>query len=497
MLVKTRKDNIPMNINFQTNLRPPVSTIYGPADYRDFRKQLEAIDTLLDTTGMEDRLIANKITKKSTQYQIEYIHMELRVIILLNLTNESYRKLAFQLADSYLYRWFIGINEFSQLKPPSKSSIQRAEHKWDKEEISEIILHLNRKIFDPGKSEEILYSDSPLDYSKVYADSTCIKANIHHPVDWLLFRDAVKTIIGGIKLIRSQGILNRMKEPDDFVRKVNKLTIEMTHASRNRNGARLQKKILRRMKKLLKKVEKHGYRYYSLLKQKWEITEWSKKQADQVLQRISNILEQIPSIVDIAHRRIIGGKKVPNSEKILSLYEKNVHVIKRGKFDANVEFGNGFYLAEQEDGLIVDWDFFSVKPLSDTKILQKTTLRIKENYSQESFSIATDRGFNSKTNDKFLDKENIFNATCPRDPKTLKIKMADEKFREAQKRRAQTEARIGIFKNKFIGNKILRKGIDNRGTKIIWSILIHNLWIVARIANKNQQLREKEFEEAA
>ena len=31
--------------------------------------------------------------------------------------------------------------------------------------------------------------ETPLDFSEVYADSTCIKANIHHPVDWLLFRD--------------------------------------------------------------------------------------------------------------------------------------------------------------------------------------------------------------------------------------------------------------------------------------------------------------------
>ncbi len=125
-----------MNISFQTNLRPPVSTIYGPADYHDFRKQLETIDTLLNTTGIEARLIGEKTTENSTPLQIEYVCMELRVVILLNLTNEPYRKLAFQLADSELYRWFIGINDYSKLKPPSKSSIQRAEHKWNKEEIS-------------------------------------------------------------------------------------------------------------------------------------------------------------------------------------------------------------------------------------------------------------------------------------------------------------------------------------------------------------------------
>ncbi len=346
-----------MNISFQTTLRPPISTIYGPADYWNFRKQLETIDSLLNTTGLEVNLLQKKVTDKTTPNKIDYLRMELRVMILLHLTNSSGRVLAYKLADSELFRWFIGVNPSSKLKPPSKSSINRAERRWSKEEISEVILQLNKKVFAPSKSKELLCSNSPLDCNDVYADSTCIKANIHHPVDWLLFRDAVKTIMNSIKLIRSQGIFNRMKEPDSFISKFNNLTIEKTQASRNRKGKTLRKKILRRMKKLLQRVEKHGYRYYSLLKQKWEITEWSIKQSGQILQRISNVLEQIPAIIDIAHKRIISEKIVLNTEKILSLYEKNVHVIKRGKFNADVEFGNGFYLAEQNNGLIVDWDF--------------------------------------------------------------------------------------------------------------------------------------------
>ncbi len=360
-----------MNISFQTTLRPPISTIYGPSDYWDFRNQIEAIDYLLNTTDIEATLLQKKATNETTPNQIEYMRMELRVMILLNITNSSLRDLAFKLADSELFRWFIGVNPLSKLKAPSKSSISRAEHRWSKEEISEVILQLNSTVFNPLKSKEILNSNSPLDLNDVYADSTCIESNIHHPVDWLLFRDAVKTIMNSINLIRFQGILKRMKEPDSFIRKVNKLTIEMTQASRNRNGKKQQKKILRRMKKLLQKVEKHGYRYHSLLKQKWEITEWSYKEADQILQRMSNVLEQIPAIIEIAHKRIISEKTVSNVEKILSLYEKNVHVIKRGKFNAEVEFGNGFYLAEQSDGLIVDWDFFDNKPTSDTKIQLK------------------------------------------------------------------------------------------------------------------------------
>ena len=249
------------------------------------------------------------------------------------------------------------------------------------------------------------------------------------------------------------------------------------------------------MKKLLRKIENHALRYYSLLEEKWHITDLSEKETKQILQRISNVIEQIPTIIKNAHTRIISEKKIENAEKILSLYEKKIHVIKRGKMDANVEFGNGFYLAEQEDGLIIDWDFIK-ETKTDPQLLKESVERIVNNYGKIN-KYATDRGFNSKRNSSFLDKEHIFNATCPRDPQELIIKMKDDQFIDAQKRRAQTEGRIGIFKNKFIGKKILRKGFDNRETKILFSILTHNLWVIARIANENYERKMEELSQAA
>lgn len=478
------------NIAYQQHFRPELSTIYGPSDYRDFRKQLEMIDHLLEKSHTEERFLLKAISDNDNyDKRIPFLRKALRTQILLHLTNENYRGLAFRLADSELFRWFIGVTIYGEKNTPSKSSIQRFEHIWSKEEIVSFIHELNASVCDSTQSEELLSTDTPLEIKDVYADSTCVKVNIHHPVDWLLFRDAVRTLIGSIKLIRFQGLLHRMKEPDVFMRKVNSLAIAMTQSSRNRNGKKEQKRIFRRMKRLLRTVEGHAHRYHSLLEQKWQLTDWSEMQANQVLQRITNVIKQIPAIIDIAHKRIISEQKVANADKILSLYEKDVHVIKRGKMGADVEFGNGFYLAEQKDGVIVDWDFFKGRPHSDAQLLKESTVRIKEKYQLE--LIATDRGFNSKRNDRFLKKEKVFNATCPRDPKELVIKMADEQFKNAQKRRAQTEARIGIFKNKFIGNKILRKGFENREDKILWSILIHNLWVIARTANENQKSRDK------
>ncbi len=44
---------------------------------------------------------------------------------------------------------------------------------------------------------------------------------------------------------------------------------------------------------------------------------------------------------------------MPNAEKILSLYDGDLHVMNRSK--ASGEFGNALFLCEQSDGLIVDY----------------------------------------------------------------------------------------------------------------------------------------------
>jgi hypothetical protein len=135
--------------------------------------------------------------------------------------NLSYRELAYHLADSELFRWFINVNTLTGAKTPSKSTLQRMEHICSPLNIADIIHDLNRSVSSAENAQKLLHDDTPVIIEDLFADSTCIKANIHYPVDWLLFRDAENTLLGSIKLIRKQGLLNRMPDPQDLTRQVN------------------------------------------------------------------------------------------------------------------------------------------------------------------------------------------------------------------------------------------------------------------------------------
>ncbi|MFK5927398.1 MAG: hypothetical protein QM483_12255 [Desulfuromusa sp.] len=230
------------------------------------------------------------------------------------------------------------------------------------EEISQLIHDCNTAVADPARAKELLFSETALDFDEIFADTTCVKNSIHYPVDWVLLRDATRTLVKAIELICSCGLKHRMGKPKEFMRRINNLCIEMTHVRKKKGAKKMRKAIFRRMKKLMKIVENHACNHYCLLEAHWQSTDWSKSQTQVVLDRIQNILDQLPHAVHQAHERLIGERRVANKNKILSLYEPDVCVIVRGKADAEVEFGNGFYLAEQADGLIVDWKFIKEQP---------------------------------------------------------------------------------------------------------------------------------------
>ena len=473
------------NIAFQPELRPVIPTVYGPKDYNDMRETFEQIDRILIESGVEHSFIARKIIsiKDSVSYQKRYktYWLALRYGILLAITGFPYRQLAAAVADSNVFQWFVGAGHIDGVRPLSKSSIERFEKLIPAEEIMELVDKLNKAVADEKIVEQLLYREAEMKMDRIFADTTCMPANIHFPVDWLLLRDATKTLMKSIVYIRKHGLKHRIADPKSFIRQMNKLCMEMTQTRRKKDALKTRKKVFRKMKKLIKTVESHGNNYRKLLAEHWRESDLSEAEAQVVLDRMDCVLLQLPDAVKQAHERIIGGRRVRSEDKILSLYESEIHVIVRGKAGAEVEFGNTLYLAEQEDGLIVDWELHEGKPPADSKLVESSMERIEAVHGRpESFT--ADRGFDAKHSRGFLEKQGIDNGICPRSVSALQEKLDDEGFRLLQWRRSQTEGRIGIFKNAYLGRPLPSKGFEHRKTRLAWCVLAHNLWKLGKVA---------------
>lgn len=476
-------------IPFPTELRPRLPTIVGNVDYLTLRLRLEQIDELLRASGVEKEFVeqalqgwmgAQSKTPSAGQQQKFQLRSRraVRCTVLRTLLQEDYRGFSCQLAGNPLYQWFCLTDAVDQIRVPSKSELQRYAHWLPAPKIRSVINQLLHSGLEQPKK---LALQQAVDLEEYFVDTTCLKAHIHFPVDWVLLRDGVRTLMKATLLIRQQGLQARMESPEEFLRRINRLSMEMTHQRRQKESKKGRKRVLRQMKKVVKTVRAHAQRHRQLLDQNWEKTDWTRPQAEQVLTRIDRVLELLPRAQKQAHERIIGGRQVPNPDKILSLYDTDVRVVVRGKAGADVEFGNTVLVGENRQGIILDFQLFQDQAPADSALLMESLMRVWENLGCKVGAVAADRGFFSQSNSRTLNESETFNALCPRQPKELKNRMKGKKFAALQRRRSQTEGRIGILKHGFWGRPMRAKGFEHRELAVAWGVLTHNLWMFARL----------------
>jgi hypothetical protein len=489
-------------IPFQLPLPQVLPTIEGNVDYRDFRDTLLRIDALLMHSGLETQLLEadlrnwlgerKPVSAKAQQNHQLHGRRALRCNLARHLLKEDFRGFAARLADSPLLQYFCGVSEVDVVRVPSKSTLERYDKWWPQTQVRQAI----HQLLNLGADQpERLQLGQALDLESAFLDTTCLAANIHYPVDWVLLRDATRTLLKAVSLIRGQGLKHRMEAPESFIARINGLCIKMTHAWNRkdpRQSRRERRATLRQMDRLVGTVRQHAQRYRDLLDANWRKTEWTRAQAQQVLGRMDRVLKQLPQARQQARERILAGRLVANEDKILSLYEPEVRVIVRRKPGAEVEFGNTLLLAENPEGLILDWEFFRESAPADAQLLPRVVGRMEKVYGRGPKAMAGDRGFDSAVNRVGMAAEGIYNAVCPRDPGQLRQRNRSWKFKRLQRRRAQTEGRIGIVKNVFLGQPLRGKGFAHRELTVTWTVLTHNLWVLARLQRAEAERREAE-----
>jgi hypothetical protein len=481
---------------FQPTLCPALPLVWGNADYQEFEARLRRIDQLLSASGVEKSLVEQCLARYDRQFPAattkararhqRHSYRALRCNVLRGLLGEDYRGLSRRLAECPLFRWFCGLEELAAVRVPGKSTLQDYAHWMPAQTLRPLIEQLILTAQQPSGAAALELAHG-LELETIWVDTTCLKTHIHFPVDWVLLGDAVRTLMKATRLIRTHGLKQRMAPPEDFLKAMNRLSLQMTFARRARDSKKQRKKILRLMKQQVKVVAGHARRHRQLLDQAWAQTDWTRPQAEQVLRRIDGVLALLPQAQKQAHERIIGERRVDNADKVLSLYETDTRVIVRGKAGAEVEFGNMLLLAEQKDGGIVDWQLHRASAPADPRQLPESLARMERAYGVGTIrALGTDRGFSSAANQTLLQAKGIYDGICPKHPAQLQERMAEARFVQLQRRRSQTEGRMAIFKNGFLGRPLRAKGFEHREMAVAWQVLTHNLWVLARLERKQE-----------
>ena len=195
-------------------------------------------------------------------------------------------------------------------------------------------------------------------------------------IDRVKLRDAARRLMKATKLIRSAGLKQRMpQEPHLFLSDIYKLAMAMSAGNPRPDAKKQRKRTLRQMKPLEHTIARHARAHRDLLATHQAQTALSERQAQVILDIIDQVLAQLPAAIAQAHERIIGERPVPHAEKILSLYDDDVSIRKRGKAGAAVEFGNKLWLGETRAGLIIDYALIA-QDQADTALVLPSEKRL-------------------------------------------------------------------------------------------------------------------------
>ena len=189
-------------LTYQPALRPALPCVYGPLDCREQRALFERIDLILSASGLEQdfinvALVVRRIDTDSTSAKCLERFARMSVLafrsnIARKLTGLAHREFCARLADSPLLQWFLHVGEVDSVKAFSKSSSDRF-GQWVSEQSLRIINEKFTALLattDSSSSGDASPCGSfglpkPVSFDDVYFDSTCLKADIHFPIDWV------------------------------------------------------------------------------------------------------------------------------------------------------------------------------------------------------------------------------------------------------------------------------------------------------------------------
>jgi IS5 family transposase len=201
-----------------------------------------------------------------------------------------------------------------------------------------------------------------------------------------------------------------------------------------------------------------------------------------IVEQIDHYIVLGQRVVDQARRRVFEGERVPNEEKLFSIFEPHTELLKRGKAGKNVEFGHMIQIQQVEGKFITAYDVFDNKPV-EHELLESVLKSHKKLFGRYPDELAGDKGYyeNMAAIDRLQNKVPVVSIAKKgrRNPQETE-REHDPLFRLAQRFRAGVEGTIAFLKRALRLARCFNKGWENYVSTIGQTILAHNLLILAR-----------------
>jgi IS5 family transposase len=311
---------------------------------------------------------------------------------------------------------------------------------------------------------KFLLQTKRIDPSVMATDSSCMEKNVEYPTDSGLLNKGRENLLKGIQALRNLGVkavkgvrtysqrskqvlITIMKLGKDRADRIKAGTLELSSQAKHVLGK--CKEILTNAERALKRMAIGTLQRIALESQ------------------ISSLKRQMKLVSQVIHqsRERFKGNHVSN--KVYSLHEPQVIVIRKGKRARQNEYGSKFNISIDKNGYIVSHELYS-KNKNDATLLDPALKNWEVKTGRLPRQLNTDRGYVQKARSTPKRVQRIKRVCIPTKGKKKHPDAEKTWFKNGQAMRAGIEAVIGHLKQDHRLNRSRYTGL--RGDKINLSL---------------------------
>lgn len=309
---------------------------------------------------------------------------------------------------------------------------------------------------------------------RVAVDTTAQPKNIAYPTDADLLHRIRGKIVKQIKRVREEVTLR--KPFRTYSRTGKKLLLGIKKFYRRNPEGR--KEAIKELKEMTRRVVEQAAGVANSLYSR------GFKEAGRKLNRLVSLGKRIVNQT----KQVLSGESPQN--RIYSLHEPDVAVIKKGKSHPDCEFGAIVALAKNDDGVILSHVEYQHN-VADVKTLGQMITVIKKNTGQPPREITGDRGFSQslQKQENCRKRWGVKRIAIHRKGKIPHPDSRELWFRKALKQRIKIEPVIGHLKCDHRMNRCRYKGMAGDTVNVAWATVA---WNTKKVVRLHRQREEKQ-----
>jgi len=298
--------------------------------------------------------------------------------------------------------------------------------------------------------------------------------NIHYPTDSSLLGDGNRVLTRVMKRVEAAAgsLVTKVR---DRMRTVRQKVVAIALAARQK-GAVGEEKRRRIYQALLSTTRKIVHQAKRVMAEVDGMSQSKKKQLSGLRTQMGTMVERVEQVIRQTKARVFGGDN-KFEPKLVSVFEPQTEIIRKGKASKPTEFGKLVKIQEAENQIVTHFEVYEERPTDSSLLVQAVEIHQQHTGSVPQI-VAADAGFYSQANEKRLEEMGVRNISIPNRNTRSEQRRSHQKkrsFKQGQRWRTGCEGRISVLKRRHGLDRSFYRGLGGMKRWVGLGVIADNL----------------------